>query len=126
MPSTKETIKLRAAESIGARIRRVRMSMKLSQIDLAHSAGVNQGYLSAIERGLKQPRKRTLDALSVALSIPQGVLIGGGRDHDSPQPLDTKELPLFGSIPAGPPAESQDQLEMFPVSISATPTKSIM
>lgn len=91
------------------------MSMKLSQIDLAHSSGVNQGYLSAIERGLKHPRKRTLDALSVALNMPQGVLIGGGHDHDSPQPLETKELPLFGSIPAGPPAESQEQLEMFPV-----------
>lgn len=91
------------------------MSMKLSQIDLAHSSGVNQGYLSAIERGLKHPRKRTLDALSVALNMPQGVLIGGGHDHDSPQPLETMELPLFGSIPAGPPAESQEQLEMFSV-----------
>lgn len=115
MPNTKEIIKERATESIGTRIRRVRMSMKLSQIDLAHSAGVNQGYLSAIERGLKQPRKRTLDALSVALNIPQGVLVGGSHDHDSPQPLETTELPLFGSIPAGPPAESQEQVEMFPV-----------
>ena len=44
-----------------------------------------------------------------------GVLLGGGTDHDTPQPLETRELPLFGSIPAGPPAETQEQLEMFPV-----------
>jgi SOS-response transcriptional repressor LexA len=56
-----------------------------------------------------------LDALAVALNMPQAVLLGGGRDHDNPQPLETRELPLFGSIPAGPPAESQEQIELFPV-----------
>ena len=35
--------------------------------------------------------------------------------HDTPQPLETRELPLLGSIPAGSPSESQDQLEMFAV-----------
>ena len=87
----------------------------MTQAQLAQSANVNQGYISAIERGLGRPRQRTIDALSVALDMPQGVLIGGGADHDAPQPLETRELPLFGSIPAGPPADSQEQLEMFPV-----------
>ena len=87
----------------------------MTQAQLAQSANVNQGYISAIERGLGRPRQRTIDALAVALDMPQGVLIGGGADHDAPQPLETRELPLFGSIPAGPPADSQEQLEMFPV-----------
>jgi SOS-response transcriptional repressor LexA len=43
------------------------------------------------------------------------VLIGGGAEHDNPQPLEARELPLFGSIPAGAPSGSQEQLEMFPV-----------
>jgi SOS-response transcriptional repressor LexA len=42
-------------------------------------------------------------------------LIGQGDEHDTPQPLQVRELPLFGSIPAGPPTESQEQMEMFPV-----------
>lgn len=105
----------RAAETIGARIRRLRRESGLSQADLAAAANVNQGYISAIERDRANPRPRTLDALAVALNLPQGVLIGGGREHDTPQPLDTCELPLHGTIPAGPPAESQEQLEMFPV-----------
>jgi SOS-response transcriptional repressor LexA len=87
----------------------------LTQNALAIAAGVNQGFISAIERGLANPRRRTIDALSVALDMPQGVLIGGGPAHDTPQPLETRELPLFGSIPAGSPADSQEQLEMFPV-----------
>jgi repressor LexA len=108
-------IQRRAKETVGQRIRRLRKEMRLSQMQLARAAGVNQGFLSEIERDRANPSRRTVDALSVALDMPQGVLIGGGREHDAPQPLETRELPLFGSIPAGAPSESQEQLEMFPV-----------
>lgn len=87
----------------------------MSQAALSAAANVNQGYISAIERGLANPRRRTIDALAIALDMPQGVLIGGGSDHDAPQPLESRELPLFGTIPAGPPSQSQEQLEIFPV-----------
>ncbi|MCH7596052.1 MAG: helix-turn-helix domain-containing protein [Planctomycetes bacterium] len=96
-------------------MRRRRKELGLTQAGLASLAGVNQGFISQIERGEANARPRTVDALSVALNLPQGVLIGGGADHDTPQPLETREVPLFGSIPAGPPSESQEQLEMFPV-----------
>jgi SOS-response transcriptional repressor LexA len=108
-------VKKRSAETVAARLKRLRKERGMTQVQLAQAAGVNQGYISAIERGLAKPRRRTLDALAVALGKPQALLIGGGREHDNPQPLETKELPLFGTIPAGPPAESQEQLEMFPV-----------
>jgi len=108
-------IDAREQGSIGDRIRERRKGLRMSQVDLAEAAGINQGYLSQIETGRASPRKMTIDALAVALNLPQGVLIGGGNDHDAPQPLETRELPLFGSIPAGPPSESQEQLEMFPV-----------
>ena len=115
MPTNDPVVEQRAKETVGARIRRRRKELRLSQVALATAANVNQGYLSAIERGLANPRRRTIDALAIALNLPQGVLIGGGAEHDAPQPLETRELPLFGTIPAGPPAESQEQLEMFPV-----------
>ncbi|MGD2111311.1 MAG: S24 family peptidase [Phycisphaerae bacterium] len=115
MSSEDPRIEARAKESIGARIRRRRKDLGLTQAALAAATGVNQGYISEIERDLAKPRQRTIDALAIALDMPQGVLIGGGGDHDTPQPLETRELPLLGSIPAGPPADSQEQLEMFPV-----------
>jgi len=115
MPNARITIDRRAQESVGRRLRRLRQARGLTQADLARRANVNQGYISAIERDLAKPRRRTLDALAIALDKPQGVLLGGGVDHDTPQPLETRELPLFGSIPAGPPAQTQEQLEMFPV-----------
>ncbi|MBN1342911.1 MAG: helix-turn-helix domain-containing protein [Phycisphaerae bacterium] len=100
---------------IGKRIRDARRQQSLSQTQLARQAGINQGFLSQIERGKQQPSTQTLNALSVALGVPPAVLIGDGDIHDAPQLLDTRDLPVFGSIPAGPPSQSQAQLEMFPV-----------
>ncbi len=109
------TILRRAAESFGQRLRRLRTERKFTQIDLADAAHINQGFLSALERDKRAARQGTIRALAVALDVPEAVLIGAGSDHDAPQPLETRELPLFGSIPAGKPATSQEQLEMFPV-----------
>jgi SOS-response transcriptional repressor LexA len=82
---------------------------------LARRANINQGFLSEIERGFRNPGPGTLRALGVALDVPPGVLVGEGAEHDAPQPLDTRQLPLLGSIPAGPPSQSQEQYELFPV-----------
>jgi len=115
MKGSDSIVQQRVEESIGARIRRRRKDLGMSQQKLAELADMNQGYLSSIERDAVTPRRRTIDALASALNLPQGVLIGGGSDHDNPQPFEPREVPLFGRIPAGPPCESQEQLEMFPV-----------
>lgn len=105
----------RSLESLGARVRRRRKELRLTQMRLAAEAGINQGFLSEIERDRRRPSTQTLNALAIALDVPQAVLLGAGRDHDNPQPLEVRTLPLFGTIPAGPPAESQEQLQLFPV-----------
>ena len=115
MGRQEDLVKKRAEESVGERIRRRRKELGITQVELAQASGVNQGYLSAIEQGKANARKRTIDALAVALDWPQGVIVGGGGEHDNPQPVETREVPLFGTIPAGGPSESQEQLEMFPV-----------
>jgi transcriptional regulator with XRE-family HTH domain len=100
--------------TIGERIRRIRRHRGLTQTELAQ-ANVNQGYLSSIERGHRIPRAATLRAIAVTLEVPDAVLLGEGDGHDAPQALDTLQLPLYGGIPNGPPSQSQEQLEMFPV-----------
>lgn len=105
----------RAHESFGQRLRRRRKELDLSQVELSQSAGINQGYLSELERDRRRPSKHTLNALAVALDVPQAVLVGAGAAHDNPQPVELRHLPMFGTIPAGPPAQSQEQLQLFPV-----------
>jgi SOS-response transcriptional repressor LexA len=103
------------ARSLGERIVSLRRQQSLTQTQLAAKANVNQGYLSSIERGDRVPRPGTVRAVAIALGVPEAVLLGEGEGHDAPQALETRELPLFGAIPNGPPADSQEQLEMFPV-----------
>ena len=102
-------------DPLGLRLREIRRRQGMTQTELAQRANVNQGYLSSIEKGDHRPRPTMLRAISVALGVPEAVLLGEGEGHDAPQRLDTRELPLFGSIPNGPPSGSQEQLEMFPV-----------
>lgn len=109
------SIAIARAESFGQRLRRLRRGMGLTQAQLAAQAKVNQGHLSSMERGGHVPRPATLRAIAVALGVPEAVLLGEGEGHDAPQALDTRELPIFGSIPNGPPSTTQEQLEMFPV-----------
>lgn len=106
---------LPAGAPLGVRLRFHRRRLRLTQADLSRRAGVNQGFLSEIERGRRNPSGATVHALAVALDLPEAVLIGDGADHDAPQPLETRELPLLGAIPAGNPSTSQEQPELFPV-----------
>lgn len=105
----------RAHQTLGQRARARRKRLKLTQTALASMANINQGFLSEIERDKRKPGPKTLAALSIALDIPEAVLIGEGTEHDAPQPLEMRDLPLFGTIPAGPPDRSQEQMELFPV-----------
>jgi SOS-response transcriptional repressor LexA len=110
-----ELIAMRAGETLGRRIRRLRRESRRTQAELARGAGINQGFLSEIERDRRNPSPATVRALALALDVPEAVLLGAGHDHDAPQPFEARELPLLGSIPAGPPSESQEQLQLFPV-----------
>jgi SOS-response transcriptional repressor LexA len=110
-----DIVRVRDDESLGQRVRWRRKELGWTQAELARRANINQGFLSGIEKGQRNPSAQTLNALAVALNVPQGVLLGEGIDHDAPQPYEGRELPLLGSIPAGPPSQSQEQLELFPV-----------
>lgn len=101
---------------IGRRIRYYRQRANLTQTELARRANVNQGFLSEIERGRRKPSPGSLKALAVVLDVPPAVLIGEGPDHDTPQPLVTRDLPVYETIPTAPPAANDaEQLEMFPI-----------
>ena len=56
------------AERLGEIIRRQRELSELSMRQFATLAGISNPYLSQIERGLREPSERVLDAIATALT----------------------------------------------------------
>jgi transcriptional regulator with XRE-family HTH domain len=57
------------AEALGEFIRRQRELNELSMRQFADLAGISNPYLSQIERGLREPSERVLDAIAAALQV---------------------------------------------------------
>jgi transcriptional regulator with XRE-family HTH domain len=57
------------AERLGEIIRRQRELSELSMRQFADLAGISNPYLSQIERGLREPSERVLDAIASALQV---------------------------------------------------------
>lgn len=60
--------------NIGTTINRLRKEKRLSQSELAESAGITQTSLSQIENGLNRPNQKTLDAICNKLGIAEPLL----------------------------------------------------
>jgi transcriptional regulator with XRE-family HTH domain len=64
-------------EVLGRRLRAVREDHGDRLIDVAERAGISPQYLSEIERGRKEPSSEMIAAVSGALGIELGRLLGG-------------------------------------------------
>lgn len=73
-------------ESVGARLRRLRLQRGLSQRQLA-DARVSATYISRIEAGTREPSRRVLDGLAQKLGVTRQYLESGSRAN----PLEEQE-----------------------------------
>lgn len=55
--------------TLGRNIRRLRESAGLSQEELAFNAGMKRGYLSDMERGVRNPTVRAVGRVAAALNV---------------------------------------------------------
>jgi transcriptional regulator with XRE-family HTH domain len=61
--------------NLGKNLRAARKKIGLSQIDLAQRSGLEQGEVSRIERGIRDPQVSTLEKLAAAVEMPPGRLL---------------------------------------------------
>ena len=68
-------------KTVCSRIRSLRESRHLSQMDLAVNAGISQSILTYIEQGKRSPSLRTLLKICKALDISPALLFSDSNDH---------------------------------------------
>ncbi|RZJ42881.1 MAG: XRE family transcriptional regulator [Brevundimonas sp.] len=54
---------------LGRNVRAIRISLGLSQEELAFRAGMKRTYLSDLERGVRNPTVRAVERLALAMEI---------------------------------------------------------
>lgn len=94
----------------GKRIKSVRKSRKMTQEELADKCGLNRKGISKYESGaIKTVNSDTLFKLADVLETTSDYLLGL-TDIEGPDDLygkvDTRPVPVYGSIPAGTPIEA--------------------
>lgn len=58
------------SKKLGDKIKKIRHSKDLYQVDLAAIVGISTSYMSSIEQGLRSPSLKTLTKIAKALKIP--------------------------------------------------------
>jgi len=66
---------IRLVGNLGKNLRAARKKLDLSQIEVSQRSGVEQGEVSRIERGIRDPQVSTLEKLATAVEVPPGRLL---------------------------------------------------
>lgn len=80
-----------ASQTIGEKIRFMRLKKGLSQEELAFNAKINTSYLGQIERGDKNPTINTLDKIAQGLNMSLEQIISSS-DKDEKRPVESKSV----------------------------------
>lgn len=94
-------------ENFGDRLKKFRQQKGLTQLDLARTLKISQGYISSVERNQKAPGKELLIALKRYYNLNiNWLLTGEGEMFESPpikNLIPVRVIPVLGRVPAGIP-----------------------
>jgi len=79
--------RMEARMHLAANLRRLRKERRWSQEMLAHFAGLHPTEVSRLERGLREPRLRTVVQVAAALNVPVQELIAPPEPAPEPAPV---------------------------------------
>jgi Zn-dependent peptidase ImmA (M78 family)/DNA-binding XRE family transcriptional regulator len=110
-------------KKIGDRIRDLRRSAHLSQIELAQYLGIQQGPISNLENGKHMPSARVLIALATFFEVSIDALLGIGSPHsigyEKTAELKDEDIEIYSPTPDLIFAGSPDGVHWLPTSKAA-------
>lgn len=99
---------------LGEFIRRQRELQELSMRQLADLAGISNPYLSQIERGLREPSEKVVEAIAENLQLSADALYEhGGREVDAEEGDESAVVAAIRADPRLTARERQALLEVY-------------
>jgi transcriptional regulator with XRE-family HTH domain len=99
---------------LGEFIRQQREMQELSMRRLAQLAGISNPYLSQIERGLREPSEKVVEAIARNLEVSADALYARGR-HGQEEQEDGGESAVVAAIRADPKLSARQRSAMLEV-----------
>jgi transcriptional regulator with XRE-family HTH domain len=101
------------AVALGEAIRRHREANAVSMRQFAQAAGISNPYLSQIERGLREPSQRVVDAIARSLEMSADALYAEAGIVPAPAPAQTDTRQALQSDPALTSRQRRALLEVY-------------
>jgi transcriptional regulator with XRE-family HTH domain len=100
---------------LGEYIRRQREMQKLSMRQLANLVGISNPYLSQIERGLREPSEKVVDAIARNLELSAEALYEQGGRRRGKEDADDEEPAVAAAIRADPKLTARQRQALLEV-----------
>ena len=110
------------AATLGEVIRRQRELQRLSMRQFAQMAGISNPYLSQVERGLREPSRRVVEAIARSLQTTADALYeqAGLHVHDADAAEPQSVRAAIQGDPALTPRQRRALLEVYDAFVAAT------
>jgi transcriptional regulator with XRE-family HTH domain len=108
------------ADALGEVIRRQRELNRLSMRQFARMAGISNPYLSQIERGLREPSERVVDAIARSLETSADALYEEAGIHVGGEADESAVRLAIDEDPDLTPHQRRALLEIYDAFVSAT------
>ena len=104
-------------DTLGNRIKTMRLSRGMTQVDLAGALDVSRSAVAMWEKDEREPNLETIEAIADVFNVSMSSLVERKAD-DAPLPygllrIKTKKIPLLGTIAAGVPVYAPDDYDAY-------------
>ena len=96
--------------TIALKIKTMRMSRRMTQVDLAKAINQSQSSITMYETGRREPDFETLEALADVFNVPLSSLVCDDENNDEPADVKAPEIRIVSGMMEKMTKEQQEQV----------------